>query len=50
MRVNKILKQTKRYQIVQYRDPDGTVRQRKVMHKTNRVAWERIIVESQEVA
>jgi hypothetical protein len=36
----RVVKQTKRFQIVEYPTPDGW-RERKVMHKGNRVIWDR---------
>ena len=38
----KVVKQTKRYQIVEYPTPEGW-RQMKVMHKGNRIVWDRVI-------
>lgn len=43
---NKIEVTTKRYQVVLYRHLDGKLHRRKVMHKTNRIVWDKIVNET----
>jgi len=41
--VNRVIKDARRYTIVEAKDADGLVRQKKVMKKTDKVVWTEVV-------
>ena len=41
--MNRLIRETRRYKIVEAKDNDGFVRQKKVMKKSRKIVWREVI-------